>query len=209
MSRPEKWTAAPSTTVDTTGGQDEPALHRFLRCGHVLGSLFREILEEAYLSQRCTHPLTRTQFCLLKMITLSADLHPSEIATYLSVTPAAITKTVNKLEQLGLVERGICPEDRRATLLSPTKEGHRVVEEYEELKSDRMSPVVQSLEPHELDELCDLLEALCVDLVRHGRGVAGQCMRCAGYYSDDCLVGLEQGECALRPRGELRREETV
>jgi len=209
MSEQRQWNAVPSTTVDQTAGVEEIGLHRFLRCGHILGSLFREILEEAFLSQRCSHPLTRTQFCLLKMITLSADLQPSEIASYLRVTPAAITKTVDKLEQLGLVQRGHSAEDRRATLLSPTPEGHRVVLEYEELKAERMTPVVQSLEEHELHELCDLLEALCVDLVRHGRGVAGECMRCAGYYSDDCLVGVEQGQCALRPRGELNREETV
>mgnify|MGYP000647510216 CR=1 FL=1 len=73
----------------------ERGLQRFLRCGHILGSLLREILEESYLSQRCSHSLTRTQFCLLKLITLNADLHPSQVARYLGVTPAAITKNVH------------------------------------------------------------------------------------------------------------------
>jgi len=182
-------------------------LHRFLRCGHILGSLFREVLEESYLSERCSHRLTRTQFCLLKLITLNADLQLSEVARYLGVSPAAITKNADKLEKMGLLTRDPCAGDRRATVLSSSPEGLRVVEEYEELKETRMAPVVESLEEQELEELCDLLEALCVDLVRHGDPENEGCMRCAGYYSTECQVGMAQGDCALRSRREMNEEE--
>jgi len=191
------------TTVEVEVVGEEARVHRLLRCGHILGSLLREILEEIYLSQRCSPPLTRTQFCLLKLITVNADVQPSVIARYLGVSPAAITKTVDKLENLGLVNRDPCIEDRRATLLSATDDGFRVVGEYEELKASRITPVVEELEPNELDDLCDLLETLCVDLLRHGQPTQEGCMRCAGYYSDDCLVGLEQGGCTLRPNSKM------
>ncbi len=128
-----------STVADGTLIDDEEGLHRFLRCGHILGSLLKEMLEESYLGERCTHSLTRTQFCLLKLITTNADVHPSEVARYLGVSPAAVTKNVDKLERLGLVHRDPCAEDRRATLLSPSAEGRRVVTEYEDLKTSRMS----------------------------------------------------------------------
>jgi len=188
---------------------EERSLHRFLRCGHILGSLLREILEESYLSQMCSHPLTRTQFCLLKLITLNAELQLSQLAKYLGVSPAAITKNADKLEEMGLLTRDPCAEDRRATLLSASDEGLRVVGEYEELKETRIAPVVSSLEESELDELCDLLEALCVDLVRHGHPETDSCMRCAGYYSNDCLVGMAQGGCALQSRREVTNKEMV
>ena len=200
-------TAATHSRHDRVAANEDASLYRFLRCGHILGSLLREMLEESYLSQRCSHSLTRTQFCLLKLITVNADVHPSQVARYLGVTPAAVTKNVDKLERLGLVHRDPCVDDRRATLLSASDEGTRVVSEYEHLKAARISPVVSELEPVELDELCDLLEGLCVELVRHGRLDQDSCMRCAGYYSEDCLVGLEQGGCALRPHGEMNREE--
>jgi DNA-binding MarR family transcriptional regulator len=199
--------AVPSSTRNRAVVEEDATLYRFLRCGHILGSLLREILEETYLGQKCSHPLTRTQFCLLKLITVNADVHPSQVARYLGVTPAAVTKNVDKLEQLGLVNRDPCIEDRRATLLSASEEGARVVSEYEDLKAARISPVVRELEPAELDDLCELLEGLCVELVRHGRLDLNSCMRCAGYYSEDCLVGLEQGGCALRPQGEMNRED--
>jgi DNA-binding MarR family transcriptional regulator len=207
MSAHSERAALSDAATDRVTADQEPSLHRLLRCGHILGSLLREILEESYLSERCSHPLTRTQFCLLKLITVNADIHPSEVAKYLGVTPAAITKNVDKLEHFGLVNRDPCAEDRRATLLSASDEGVRVVGEYEDLKAARISPVVKELEPSELDELCDLLEALCVDLVRHGQPDQESCMRCAGYYSDDCLVGLEQGGCALRPDHQIHPRE--
>lgn len=200
-------TAVSPSNCDRKLVEEDASLYRFLRCGHILGALFREILEASYLAEKCSHPLTRTQFCLLKLITINADVHPSQVARYLGVTPAAVTKNVDKLEHLGLVHRDPCEEDRRATLLSASDEGVRVVGEYEELKAARISPVVKELEPAELDDLCDLLEGLCVDLVRHGRLDQSACMRCAGYYSEDCLVGLEQGGCALRPHGDVNQEE--
>jgi len=209
MSTRGERTAPNRAAVQRPAAGEEASLHRFLRCGHILGSLFREILEESYLSQRCSHALTRTQFCLLKLITLNADLQLSEVARYLGVTPAAITKNVDKLEEMALLTRDPCVEDRRATLLSASDEGCRVVEEYEELKETRMAPVVQSLEEEELDELCDLLEALCVDLVRHGHPDSDGCMRCAGYYSTDCLVGMAQGDCAMRSPHEMTDKETA
>jgi len=207
MSTRDAGSAGSGATLDRVVSEEEQGLQRFLRCGHILGSLLREILEESYLSQRCAHALTRTQFCLLKLITLNADLHPSEVARYLGVTPSAITKNVNKLENLGLVTREYCTEDRRATLLSVSPDARRVVQEYEDLKLTRIAPVVDSLEENELDELCDLLEGLCVDLLKHGPTRTDACMRCAGYYSTECLVGAVQGDCALRPRSRVDEEE--
>jgi hypothetical protein len=32
-------------------------------------------------------------------------------------------------------------------------------------------------------------------------------MRCAGYYSTDCQVGMAQGDCALRSRREIDEKE--
>lgn len=185
----------------------DDGLHRFLRCGHILSSLLREILEESYLGGHCAHHLTRTHFCLLKLISVKADLQVSEVAKYLGVTPAAISKAVGKLERAGLVNRTLCNEDRRATLLSVTAEGLGLVRDYEDFKAARVLPALGGIEGGDLERLCDLLEVICVDLVQQGRRSDGMCMRCAGYFSAECVVGILQGDCALRPRGEPAQEE--
>lgn len=194
--------AGPPAGVEPPTQDADNGLTRFLRCGHILGSLLREILDESYLGERCERSLTRTQFCLVKLSTVNAELHLSEVARYLGVTPAAMTKNVDKLERLGLVSRSASEVDRRSILLTASPAGIEMVRDYEAFKESRIEPVIASLDEDELDELCDLLEGLCVDLVRHGHPATGRCMRCAGYYSPDCLVGLELGDCALRPRSE-------
>jgi DNA-binding MarR family transcriptional regulator len=198
----------PPTGADSPAQQADHGVTRFLRCGHILGSLLREILDESYLGERCGRTLTRTQFCLLKLSTVNAELHLSEVARYLGVTPAAMTKNVDKLERLGLVSRSMSEMDRRSILLNATPAGFDMVRDYEAFKESRIAPVIASLDEDELEDLCDLLEGLCVDLVRHGHPATGRCMRCAGYYSADCLVGLEMGDCALRPRSEMANQET-
>jgi DNA-binding MarR family transcriptional regulator len=187
-------------TIDPATSPDE-GMHRFLRCGHILSSLLREILEESYLGGHCAHHLTRTHFCLLKLISVKHDVHVGEVARYLGVTPAAISKSVAKLEAGGLVNRTLCSEDRRAILLSPTAEGLRLVADYETFKAGRVSPALEVVEPQDLERLCELLESVCVDILEQGARTDGMCMRCAGYFSADCMVGAALGDCALRPRG--------
>lgn len=193
--RREAVTQSPDRSLDQAG---EDSLHRFLRCGHILGALLRELLDQSYLGNRCPHPLTRTQFCVLKLITVNADLQVGKVARYLGVSPAAISRSVDKLAALDLVHREPCSQDRRAILLSASAAGQSLVERYEELKESWVAPVVEAVESAEFGRLCELLELMCVDLLHRTSHSPGQCMRCAGYYSPDCLLGIAQGECALR-----------
>ena len=58
---------------------------------------------------------------------------------------------LDKLEGLGLVIRKSSPRDRRVRLLSPSEKGRELVRSYEELKADRLAPVLENFEPEELD----------------------------------------------------------
>ena len=49
-------------------------------------------------------------------------------------------------------------------------------------------------------ELCDLLEDVCLKLLERQTVPDAPCMRCAGYFRQDCVVQELQGECALKPR---------
>jgi two-component system cell cycle response regulator len=84
-----------------------------------------------------------------------------EAAGYLGVSPPAATKTIDKLERLGLVTRTPSAGDRRATLLSASPQGQRLVEEYERRKAQLVGPVLERFRPDELVQLTRLME-------RHG-----------------------------------------
>jgi len=195
--------AAPARlTVDRSSTDFNEETYRFLRCGHILGSLLREILDESFLGELCEHPLTRVQFCLLKLISVNAHLQAGEVARYLGVSPAAVTKNVDKLEDLGLVSRSASEKDRRATLLAATDEGLRMVALYEDLKATRVLPAVEKLDSKALGEVCELLEGVCVELYERAEASRGFCLRCAGYFEPECPLHVFQGDCALSPRTE-------
>jgi DNA-binding MarR family transcriptional regulator len=195
----------PGTSTSGEAVATSERLFRFIRLGHILSSILREILEERFLREVSPHPLTRAQFCFLKLIALNAGLQVGEVARCLGVSPAASTKNVDRLEQYGLVHRGTSPGDRRATLLSPSRDGRRLVRDYEALKTAHFSPVIEGLGEEEADRLCDLLERVCLELVPKETAPAAPCLRCAGYYQADCSVGRMTERCALE---RSRREQS-
>ncbi len=196
-------TAIPALpSVDPRSAPYKDEVYRFLRCGHTLGSLLREILDESFLGNYCPLPLTRVQFCLLKLIFVNCSLQAGEVARYLGVSPAAITKNVDKLEDLGLVVRTVSRKDRRATLLSATDAGGMVVRRYESLKASHVLPAVEDISTETLQELCDVLDGVCVELFERAGGSRGICLRCAGYYEPDCPLRSALGDCAMSPRSD-------
>jgi len=184
------------------GDADPPSdeFYRFLRSGHVLRSILREFLEEGFLNRVCRHRLTRPQFCFLKLITANSDLQVGELARCLGVSPAASSKNLDRLERLGLVYREASDHDRRAILLKATVEGEELVCEYERLKAAQLAPVIDSLGREKTEQLCDLLEEVCGEMLARAEIPRETCLRCAGYYRPNCSFEKLQGECALRPR---------
>jgi DNA-binding MarR family transcriptional regulator len=192
--------AAPAQPiVDRSSSDFDEESFRFLRCGHILGSLLREILDESFLGQLCEHPLTRVQFCLLKLISVNANLQAGEVARYLDISAAAVTKNVDKLEDLGLLFRSVCETDRRATILAATDDGLAVVAHYEDLKASRVLPALENVDSKLLAEICDLLEGVCVELHDRAEGSRDFCLRCTGYYASSCPLRESEGDCALNP----------
>lgn len=65
----------------------------------------------------------------LRVIAHHDRIRPGELAAHLRVAPRSVTDVVDALEQRGLVGRGPDPSDRRATVVSLTPAGRRLVEE--------------------------------------------------------------------------------
>ena len=114
--------------------------------------------------------------------------------------PAA-TKNIDKLERLGLVMRVPSAGDRRATRLAASAEGRELVRHYEELKVERVSPILAQHAPETVGTLTDLLERFAVALLELQRAPDSFCLRCAAYVDAGCPVGRERGGCPyLRAR---------
>jgi len=166
----------------------EGQLFELLRYSHIFASVVREILEIKLLNEVCPNPLTLSQFHLLKLISLDGKHQVGQVADFLGVSPPAATKNVDKLEGLGLVFRKQSKGDRRATLLSSSAKGRRLVEKYENLKAKRLAPVLGAFNAEELDQLAHLLERFSLVLLHAEDSGEDLCFRCSAYFEDKCPV---------------------
>jgi len=195
------------TTADAVVQSEH--FHRFLRSGHVLRSLLREFLEEDFLHKVRPHRLTRSQFCFLKLIAAKSDLQVGELARALGVSPAASSKNLDRLEQLGLVYRETSEHDRRIITLRASTMGETLVRTYESLKAAHLEPVIEKLGQEKTELLCELLEEVCGGVLERAEQPRQTCLRCAGYYLPDCSFEKFQGECAMRPRGDEKESDEL
>jgi len=177
------------------GARGEAEFHHLVRCVHIFASAVREVLETKLLREVTPFPLTISQFHLLKLMSFDGRHQVGEVADFLGVTPPAATKNVDKLEGLGLVVRHPSKGDRRATLLSVSPKGRRLVRKYERLKATRLSPVLEDFRPRELEQLPRLLERFAVSLLAREPSEGEFCLRCAAYIDRGCPVGEIHGGC--------------
>jgi len=187
---------------------------RLLRNSHIFASAVRDVLERRFLKDTSPLPLTLSQFHLLKLMTINGQHQVSEIAEFLGVSPAAASKNIDKLEGLGLVVRTPSEGDRRATLLSVSPKGRRLVLAYEELKAARLYPVLDNFKPKEIAELSRLLERLSVEVIKLEEAAGpesgnGYCLRCAAYLESDCPVGGLRGGCPYHKVHDINRKNKI
>ena len=71
--------------------------------------------------------ITRGAYAVLSAIHHDKKTRPAELANYLGVDAAAITRHLDRVEELGLIERKPNPADRRSTQIELTTDGRRVV----------------------------------------------------------------------------------
>ena len=195
----------PRKAATSSHSPDERDLFRLLRYSHIFASAVQQVLEIELLRKVTPLPLNVSQFHVLKLMTLNGRHQVGEVADFLGVSPPAATKNIDKLERYGLMVRTPSKGDRRATLLSVSPKGRRLVEKFEHLKTARLAPVFESLEPAEVEQLTSLLQRVSISLLEDP-SADGICLRCAAYIAEDCPVGHARGGCPYHNLRGVRRE---
>ena len=96
----------------------------------------------------------------LRVVTHHGTIRPGELAQHLRVAPRSVTDVVDALEERGLVTRAPDPADRRATVLTPTEAGTRLVEEVGTARRAAAAEYFARLPEPDRSTLRDLLERL-------------------------------------------------
>jgi DNA-binding MarR family transcriptional regulator len=134
-----------------------PDARRLLGLLNALGTTtFRQLLW-----QKATElDLTFAQSQVLAYLERHPGCHMGEVAKTFGVTLPAATHIVDRLEQKGLVGRGVGPGDRRVCVLELSAAGAVLVEELEALQLGALEPVLDRLGPGGRRRVLGALEAL-------------------------------------------------
>lgn len=119
-------TAASSATEAPKRKAPDAATATALKLFVVLARAQRAIHERTQTSLEA-HGLTGTEFAILEALYHKGPLLLGEVQRKILVSSGGITFLVDKLAERGLVERKLCPTDRRARYAALTRKGEALM----------------------------------------------------------------------------------
>jgi DNA-binding MarR family transcriptional regulator len=125
---------------------------------HEMGVLVRRIRRLIAERARMVHPdLSPVAYSMLMALNDSGPRRASDLVDLFSIDKGAVSRQVQSLLELGLIERTPDPEDRRAAILAITEEGARRLET---VREKRRAELLGRLSSWSSDELSDFVGAL-------------------------------------------------
>lgn len=97
--------------------------------------------------------LSAARLSALSVLVFGGERTLGELAGAEHVRPATMTRVVQALERDGLVRREADPTDRRATRLSATKKGERMLWRARERRVDKLAELLSHLTPREVEQV--------------------------------------------------------
>jgi len=146
--------------------------------------------------------VTFTQLKLLRLVDRQGRLTVGDVAAFLGISNAAASKAVERMVRGGLLSRAESPEDRRATQVTMTSEGHQMLQEFETRTSAILLKLLAGVDVRRLRDLSGNLDRLSVSLTAGSGDEARVCFRCGLYFREDCLLRtLTNRQCYLHLGG--------
>jgi DNA-binding MarR family transcriptional regulator len=104
--------------------------------------------------------ITTPQWWVLTVIGRHAPASATDVSSHTSLEPDKVTRAVNSLVELGLVNRRPDPRDLRFVILTLSEKGLRVNREIQRVRNAMELEFVGALNPAEIDALYDMLDKL-------------------------------------------------
>lgn len=121
-----------------------PILHRKLH-----RDLFKVVLEEVGAN------IAPHYMMIMRVIQESGPLSSSEIGETLAIAKSQMTRSIDKLIALGMVEREHGTEDRRTIQISLTDKGRLMLEQIDETINNNLKERLEILSDDELEKLAE------------------------------------------------------
>jgi MarR family transcriptional regulator for hemolysin len=150
---------------DRAGEKDQDGLPDDLRFVQLLWQLDHALNKR---SRRLLRVLgvTAPQRFIIRVIALKPGATPSQIARYLHVTPATVTRVVQRMEEAGFLRREADPADSRRVLLHLTAKARRIEERAGSAGESPVTRVLERTPAARIEETTRMLSALIEELER-------------------------------------------
>jgi DNA-binding MarR family transcriptional regulator len=161
----------------------------------ILSQLLSDVIEQNYLTEYTKGVLSKTQFTILKILSVSAQHTVSEIADILHMSRAAASKNIEKLVRLKLVNRRIAREDRRTMDVSLTTAGHSTVDKYEKFRMDKQQHALTSFSAADKTKLLELMRLYVQNCIAGENNIEVICLQCNGVIGSECSLSGDKNRC--------------
>jgi len=135
--------------------QIPPIIHRKLH-----RELFKVVLQQFGMDMAPHHLM------ILKELRESGSLHSSQIGDAISIARPQMTLSIDKLIELGMVEREPDTIDRRKISIKLTKKGRKTMEQVDKVMKDFVRDKLSVLSDDELDNLSKSFECIAQTFIK-------------------------------------------
>jgi len=163
-------------------------INELLASVQVFSSAMRDVLEERLLRETSRGRLTFSRLKLLKLVAFSDSHTIGDVAAFLGVSNTAASKAVDKLVRRRLLRRTEGHADRRASELSLTGEGRRLLSAYEAARDQKLTEIFGASMPEQLCGTVATLDRLSANLVDHNANPQELCFQCGIYFREKCQL---------------------
>jgi DNA-binding MarR family transcriptional regulator len=164
------------------------AINELLGSVQVFSWAVRNVLEEELLREAARGRLNFSRLKLLKLVAFTDSHTIGDVAAFLGVSNTAASKAVDKLVRRRLLRRTEGHVDRRASELSLTGEGRRLLSAYEAARDQKLTEIFNACGPEQLCGTIATLDRLSANIVDHTANPQELCFQCGIYFREKCQL---------------------
>jgi DNA-binding MarR family transcriptional regulator len=171
----------------------------------IFSSAMRDVLEEKLLRETARGRLTFSRLKLLKLVAFTDSHTIGDVAAFLGVSNTAASKAVDKLVRRRLLRRTEAHADRRASELSLTGEGRRLLSAYEAARDRKLTEIFSACVPEQLCGTVATLDRLSANMVDHAANRRELCFQCGIYFREKCRLRELVGRTCFYQKHKARK----
>jgi DNA-binding MarR family transcriptional regulator len=129
--------------------------------------------------------LPEAQLAALRFVHRNQGCLLGDVATALGISPPAATRLIDRLEEKGLVDRGLKEGDRRAFSLTVSPEGERAAASIDAIEGRAVEELLGSLTKEERRLVWRAMELV---IAADEMAPEGLCLHCGDAHDPTCIV---------------------